>query len=177
MVEAWESDSSKLLARRRACVAGTERFHGRLAVLVVDAGEEPEQLPNSLIPQTQTVELRPLTIDLGRLRVDSAVPQMWLDGRRISLPPMEFLVLRFLAERIGELVTRQEILDAVWGENTSTRSTTLTVHMLRLRKRFGDDDANPQWIRAIRGLGYQFNVPPLERITPPDHMIGQAADA
>lgn len=120
-------------------------------------------LINSLAPAPHQVDLRPLAVDLGRLRVDGAVPQMWLDGRQIELPPMEFLLLRFFAERVGALVTRQEVLDAVWGEGSSVRSNTLSVHIMRLRKRFGDDDTNPQWIRSVRGLGYQFSVPPASR--------------
>jgi DNA-binding response OmpR family regulator len=87
---------------------------------------------------------------------------MWLDGRQVDLPPMEFLLLRFFAERLGALVTRQEVLAAVWGEGASVRSNTLSVHIMRLRKRLGDDDNNPHWIRSVRGLGYQFNVPPAQ---------------
>ncbi|GAA1578999.1 response regulator transcription factor [Kribbella sancticallisti] len=117
-------------------------------------------LINSLAPGPNQVDLRPLAIDLGRLRVDGAVPQMWLDGRQIELPPMEFLLLRFFAERPGALVTRQEVLEAVWGKGVSVRSNTLNVHIMRLRKRLSDDERNPQWIKVIRGLGYQFKVPP-----------------
>ncbi|MEI8406475.1 MULTISPECIES: response regulator transcription factor [unclassified Kribbella] len=117
-------------------------------------------LINSLAPAPNQVDLRPLALDLGRLRVDGAVPQMWLDGRQIELPPMEFLLLRFFAERPGVLVTRQEVLDAVWGKGAKVRSNTLNVHIMRLRKRLCDDEQGPQWIKVIRGLGYQFKVPP-----------------
>jgi DNA-binding response OmpR family regulator len=117
-------------------------------------------LINSLAPAPNQVDLRPLALDLGRLRVDGAVPQMWLDGRQIELPPMEFLLLRFFAERPDELVTRQEVLEAVWGKGATVRSNTLNVHIMRLRKRLCDDEHAPQWIRVIRGLGYQFKVPP-----------------
>ncbi|WP_020393232.1 response regulator transcription factor [Kribbella catacumbae] len=122
-------------------------------------------LVNSLSPTAHQVELRPLAIDLGRLRVDGAVPQMWLDGRQVELPPMEFLLLRFFAERVGALLTRQEVLDGVWGQGASVRSNTLNVHVMRLRKRLGDDDQNPRWIRAVRGLGLQFSVPEPESVT------------
>ncbi|TDO44211.1 DNA-binding response OmpR family regulator [Kribbella sp. VKM Ac-2527] len=121
-------------------------------------------LINSLAPVPNQVDLRPLALDLGRLRVDGAVPQMWLDGRQIELPPMEFLLLRFFAERPGELVTRQEVLDAVWGKGVAVRSNTLNVHIMRLRKRLSDDERSPHWIKVIRGLGYQFKVPPSPRV-------------
>ncbi|MEV0283602.1 MULTISPECIES: response regulator transcription factor [unclassified Kribbella] len=115
-------------------------------------------LINSLAPPPHQVGLRPPALDLGRLRVDGAVPQAWLDGRQIELPPMEFLLLRFFAERPGELVTRQELLDAVWGREAAVRSNTLNVHIMRLRKRLRGDHG-PDWIRVIRNLGYQFVVP------------------
>ena len=118
------------------------------------------ELINSLVPVPNQVHLRPMVLDLGRLRVDGAVPQMWLDGRQIELPYMEFLLLRFFAERPGELVTRQELLDAVWGKGVTVRSNTLNVHLMRLRRRLGYDKHGPQWIRMIRGVGYQFKVPP-----------------
>lgn len=103
-------------------------------------------------------EARRSTIDLGRLRIDGAAPQMWLDGDCVRLPPREYLLLRYLAERPGMVVPRTELVHAVWGSN-ATNSNTLTVHIARLRKRFGDDEHDPEWLRAIRGLGYQFQVP------------------
>lgn len=132
-------------------------------------------LVNSLSPTSHQVDLRPLVLDLGRLRIDGAVPQMWLDGRLIELPPMEFLVLRFFAERLGSLITRQEVVDAVWGGGASVRSNTLNVHIMRLRKRLGDDDQNPRWIRSVRGLGYQFSVPEAESVLPVDSAAGAAS--
>ena len=44
------------------------------------------------------------------------------------------------------------------------RSNTLNVHIMRLRKRLGDDEKNPLWIKAIRGLGYQFTVPTVDTV-------------
>ncbi|MCW4355313.1 response regulator transcription factor [Hoyosella sp. YIM 151337] len=101
---------------------------------------------------------RPHAIDLGRLRVDAVTPQMWLDGECMRLPPREFALLRYFADREGAVISRQELIDAAW-QGSGTHSNTLTVHIARLRRRLGDDEANPQWIRAIRGFGYQFRVP------------------
>jgi DNA-binding response OmpR family regulator len=116
-------------------------------------------LLGSLASRPHHVEFRPMPIDLGRLRVDGAIPQVWLDGVKIELPPMEFLLIRYFAERAGSVITRRELLRGVWGDRPHTKSNTLTVHIMRLRKRLGDDEQNPQWIRAIRGLGYQLLVP------------------
>jgi DNA-binding response OmpR family regulator len=117
-------------------------------------------LLHSLAPRPDDVELRPMAIDLGRLRVDGAAPRFWLDGELVTLPPQEFLLLRYFAERVDAVLTRKELNRAVWGDKLGVRSNSLTVHIMRLRKRLGDDEHNPQWIKAVRGLGYQFTVPP-----------------
>lgn len=103
------------------------------------------------------LQVRPPPIEVGgRLRVDGGSPRMWLDGRETLLPPMEYLLLRYLAARPGEILSRTELVNAVWGEGRS--SNTLSVHLARLRRRLvgaaGDD-----WIRPVRGFGYQFLVP------------------
>lgn len=146
--------------------AGAGDFAARAAELgvaaVVPRPYRPRELLGllrSLAPRPDCLELRPLTIDLGRLRIDGAAPQFWLDGRAVSLPPMEYLLLRYLAQRVGAVASRRELITAVWGERAKERSNTLTVHIVRLRKRLGDDDQHPVWIKAVRGLGYQFTVP------------------
>ncbi|MQA06940.1 MAG: response regulator [Pseudonocardiaceae bacterium] len=132
------------------------------ATVVIPRPYRPHELLRllrSFAPRPERLELRPLPIDLGRLRIDGAVPQCWLDGDLIALPPMEFLLLRYLAERAGAVLTRSELLGALWQDRPQASSNTLTVHIMRLRKRLGDDENDPQWIRSIRGLGYQFTVP------------------
>jgi DNA-binding response OmpR family regulator len=123
------------------------------------AARELLAMLRSFAPHPDDVELRPMTIDLGRLRIDGAQPQFWLDGQPHQLPPQEFILLRYFAERAGAVLTRNELNRAVWGDKLGVRSNSLTVHVMRLRKRLGDDEHNPQWIRAVRGLGYQFTIP------------------
>lgn len=115
-------------------------------------------LLQSLAPRVRNLRLRPPPIDLGRLRVDGASPQAWVDGKQVSVPPMEFVLLRYFAERVDQVISRAELVEAVWGENQHANSNTLTVHIMRLRKRIGGD-RGADWIRAVRGLGYQFTVP------------------
>ncbi|MGH3757550.1 response regulator transcription factor [Actinophytocola sp.] len=128
-------------------------------------------LLRSFAPRPDAVELRPMVIDLGRLRVDGAVPQFWLDGRVVALPPQEFVLLRYFAERLGAVLTRAELNRAVWGDKLGVRSNSLTVHIMRLRKRLGDEEHNPKWVKVVRGLGYQFTVPPAA-----DTATGPAGD-
>ncbi len=162
--------------------AGAGEFAAKAAEIGVTAivprpyrPQELLRLLRSFAPRPENVDLRPIVLDLGRLRIDGTIPQFWLDGELVSLPPMEFLLLRYFAERVGAVLTRKDLISAVWGEHSRARSNTLTVHIMRLRKRLGDDDQNPQWIRAVRGLGYQFTVPLPGAIVPVQE--GSAADS
>ncbi len=102
--------------------------------------------------------MKPLPIDLGRLRVDGTATRMWVDGDEHLIPAMEHLLLRYLAERHGQIVSRDELVSAAWGQSGAMMSNSLAVHLGRVRRRFqahsGDD-----WIRSIRGCGYQLIVP------------------
>lgn len=127
---------------------------------------QPQLLPliTSLVDQRQHVQLRPAQIDLGRLRLDGEVPRVWLDGTEITLPMMEFLLLRYLAERGGAVVSREEIIERLWhGDPRAAAGNTVTVHIRRLRRRLGDDAYHPTWIQAVRGMGYRLRVPDLDR--------------
>lgn len=128
-------------------------------------GPELLAMLRSLAPHTKNLQLRPPPIDLGRIRVDGAVPQAWVDGKQISVPPMEFVLLRYFAERVGQVISRAELVDAVWGEDQQSNSNTLTVHIMRLRKRLGGDGVD--WIKSVRGLGYQFTVPGAGEVPEP----------
>ncbi len=102
--------------------------------------------------------LRPVPIDIGRLRVDGSMPRMWLDGVEATLPPMEFILLRYLAERATQLLSRHELVTAAWGQGATVSSNSLSVHLGRLRRRL-QRLTGTDWIRPVRGFGYQF-LPP-----------------
>jgi DNA-binding response OmpR family regulator len=80
-----------------------------------------------------------------------------VDEVEILVPAMEFLLLRYLAERHGEIVTRGELISAGWGEGAAVPSNSLNVHLARIRRRF-PLGAGEQWVRPVRGIGYQLLV-------------------
>jgi DNA-binding response OmpR family regulator len=155
-------------------IVGLDKDHTRLGVDVLTAGASavvrcpfnPEDLLRILSaapPQGYPMPIRPLPIEIGggRLRVDGASPRMWLDGREIVLRPVEYLLLRYLAGRPEEIISRVELFDAVWGPRGPRSSNTLTVHLARLRRRLQGEQGE-DWIRSVRGFGYQFLVPHRE---------------
>lgn len=100
---------------------------------------------------------RPMALDLGRLRIDGAGPRIWIDDVQFVIPPMEFLLLRYLAERPGQIISRAELVSAAWHEPVAQHSNSLSVHVARLRRRFCRI-AGEAWIRPVRGFGYQLTV-------------------
>jgi DNA-binding response OmpR family regulator len=94
------------------------------------------------------LEVGPLAIDPGRHAVR-------VRGRPVDLPRKEFELLRILAERAGQVVPRQELLTAVWGEDFFGEEKTLDVHVSRLRQRLEADGA-PDLIQTVRGVGYRL---------------------
>jgi len=148
-------------------VVGLDREHGDLEPDALAAGasavvRRPFSPPELLRLLRADVNgrgrsSRPLPIDLGRLKVDAALPRIWLDGAEVLLPHMEFRLLRHLAERQGEIVPRAELQSAAWGDGVVARSNSLSVHIARLRRRF-QSGVGADWIFAVRGFGYRLTV-------------------
>ena len=78
------------------------------------------------------------------------------DGRRHDLSQKEAMILQTLADREGEVVSRDEILDAVWGYDVFPSSRTVDNFIVRLRKRFEPRPDDPVFIHTVRGIGYRF---------------------
>lgn len=81
------------------------------------------------------------------------------EGNEILLTQREAMVMRYLIERKNEIVTRQELLENVWQTNPEIETRTVDNFIVRLRKHFEDDPANPIFIKSVRSAGYifQFN--------------------
>ena len=78
-------------------------------------------------------------------------------GKKLELTPLEFHMLRLLVERKGEVLTRDDFLDGIWGEdNVAVSSRTIDSHIANIRRKIEDDPSNPRHILSIRGVGYKF---------------------
>jgi DNA-binding response OmpR family regulator len=98
-------------------------------------------------------------LESGDVRVDLDTHQATLAGEPLDLTVKEFELLRVLLSRAGKLVRREELVREVWDENWFGSSKTLDVHVSALRRKLGDDPAEPRHIHTIRGVGFRLAGP------------------
>jgi two-component system alkaline phosphatase synthesis response regulator PhoP len=80
-------------------------------------------------------------------------------GRTVSLTEKECMLMKLLVERCNQVVSREEILERVWGYRFSTSSRTIDNFIVRLRRYFESDPKDPKYIHSVRGVGYRFTSP------------------
>ena len=98
-------------------------------------------------------------ITVGDIVLDRTARQLWRRGQLIELSPREFDLMVVLMENIGQALSRQDLLDRVWGEEWIGNPRTLDVHIRWLREKIEDDSAAPIYIETARGYGYRFTDP------------------
>ena len=152
----------------------------RIAVILLTArGEESDRLvglrdgaddyvvkpfsPKELVARAEAVLRRVAPpsdeappIERGPLRVEPSSRRVFLDGEEISLTQREFDLLAFLAEHPGRVYSRDQLMEAVWGEAFFEDTSTVTVHIRRLRAKLGDDVEMPRFVETVWGVGYRF---------------------
>jgi DNA-binding response OmpR family regulator len=74
----------------------------------------------------------------------------------LSLSPKEFGILGFLASRVGEVVTREELLDEVWGYDLYPTTRTVDNHIAQLRSKIEKNPAEPRYLVTVHGVGYKL---------------------
>ena len=102
----------------------------------------------------------PRTVDLGPVQVDLAGHQILRDGRPLPVKPKAFELLAFLIRNAGQVFSREQLLERVWGYDYAGESRTVDVHVHWLRARIEADVAQPVYLQTVRGVGYVFRWPP-----------------
>jgi two-component system alkaline phosphatase synthesis response regulator PhoP len=92
----------------------------------------------------------------GDVRVQTRARLAFKAGREVKLTRKEFDLLRYLVEFRGEIVTRERLLDEVWGYDHFPTTRTVDTHILRLRQKFEDDPERPRHIMTVHGQGYRL---------------------
>ncbi len=96
---------------------------------------------------------------VGDVWIDPARHEAGARGEQIDLPLKEFALLNYLMVNAGRVLTRDLLIERVWGDDYVGDTKTLDVHIKRLRSKIEDDPPNPTRIVTIRGLGYKFQHP------------------
>ena len=102
---------------------------------------------------------RPDSIDVGGIHIDTARHEAFVRGEAVALPLKEFELLELLLVNAGRVLTRDVLIDRVWGPNYFGDTKTLDVHVKRLRAKIEIDPANPVLLLTVRGVGYRFERP------------------
>jgi DNA-binding response OmpR family regulator len=122
--------------------------------------------PRELVARVRSV-LRglgqaPATVEvlkLGDLEIDTSSMTVHVQGRNVLTTVREFRLLEYLASHRGRVLTRDQLLDAVWKETPFVTPRSIDVYIRRLREKIEPDPRHPQYLKTLRGIGYRFEVP------------------
>jgi two-component system response regulator RegX3 len=120
------------------------------AVMRRHPGDAPSPVEGTLLDDVVTV---------GDVSLDHQRHEVQIRGEEVRLPLKEFELLGLLLENAGRVLTRDTLIDRVWGADYVGDTKTLDVHVKRLRAKVEPDPANPTRIVTIRGLGYKYEAP------------------
>jgi two-component system, OmpR family, alkaline phosphatase synthesis response regulator PhoP len=105
----------------------------------------------------------PPVYERGPLKIDFSTYETFVGQKPVKLTLKEFELLRFLVQNPNRVLSRDQLLDRVWGGETFVSPRTVDVHIRRLRKAIEKDDRQPKWIMTLRGVGYKFDEKALEQ--------------
>jgi two-component system alkaline phosphatase synthesis response regulator PhoP len=95
-------------------------------------------------------------LQLGSIRFNTRRAELSRSGKPIPISAREFRLLRYFTEHRGEALSREELLQAVWGYDSAPTTRTVDVHVAWLRQKLEDDPKKPKWILTVHGIGYRF---------------------
>lgn len=102
-------------------------------------------------PESQEV------ITQGDITLDCTRREVYKSGELIELPYKEFELLKMLMQNKGKVLSRELLLEKIWGYDYYGETRTVDVHVRHLRQKIEDDGNNPVYIETVRGIGYRFN--------------------
>ena len=99
----------------------------------------------------------------GKLHLDTVANKLIKDGEEVELTPTEYALLKLFMENPGKALKREEMLNAIWGQDYFGDTKTLDVHIRRLREKIEDNPSEPKYIKTIWGSGYRWQPDSLGR--------------
>jgi DNA-binding response OmpR family regulator len=168
-------DGSQVLSMLRAVsrvpvIVATARDDDPSLVACLDAGADDYVVKPYSVPQLEARVRAVLRrsaesggerarVVVGGLQVDVAARRTTLDGVELDLSPREFDLLRHLAERAGEVVTKKQLLTEVWQQPWGGSDKTVDVHLSWLRRKLGETATEPRYLTTVRGVGVRLAAP------------------
>ena len=111
---------------------------------------------DAVLRRTETAPEHESPIELDDMTIDPAARRVVVRGEEAQLTQREFDVLLFLARHPGQVFSRNQLMDAVWQYSFYSDTSTVTVHIRRLRAKIEADPASPRHIQTVWGVGYRF---------------------
>ncbi|WP_174615195.1 response regulator YycF [Virgibacillus ihumii] len=134
----------------------TKPFSNREIIARVKANlRRQQQIPEDGVKTTKNIEI-------GRLVIHPDAYAVTRDGEQLELTHREFELLHYLARHIGQVMTREHLLETVWGYDYFGDVRTVDVTIRRLREKIEENPSNPMWIVTRRGVGYYLRNPEQE---------------
>ncbi|MBA2512784.1 MAG: response regulator transcription factor [Solirubrobacterales bacterium] len=171
-------DGLEVMRRLRAADSSDPR--GRIAIILLTArGEESDRViglrlgaddyvvkpfspaelvarVDAVLRRAQAAPERGETVEIGPLRIDPGARRAFVRGEEALLTQREFDLLLFLARHPGQVFSRDQLMDAVWHYAFYTDTSTVTVHIRRLRAKIEENPAEPRHVQTVWGAGYRF---------------------
>ena len=113
---------------------------------------------DAVLRRIDTSPEQEVPLELGGLRIDPAARRVFVRGEEALLTQREFDLLLFMARHPGQVFSRNQLMDAVWQYAFYTDTSTVTVHIRRLRAKIEIDPAEPRHIQTVWGVGYRFQL-------------------
>jgi DNA-binding response OmpR family regulator len=111
---------------------------------------------DAVLRRVDTAPAQEAPIELSDMTIDPAGRQLYVRGEEVVLTQREFDVLLFLARHPGQAFSRNQLMDAIWQYSFYTDTSTVTVHIRRLRAKIESDPGQPRHIQTVWGVGYRF---------------------
>jgi DNA-binding response OmpR family regulator len=111
---------------------------------------------DAVLRRVDTSPVREAPIELGDMTIDPAARRVFVRDSEVQLTQREFDVLLFLARHPGRVFSRNELMDAVWQYSFYSDTSTVSVHIRRLRAKIEADPSKPRHIQTVWGVGYRF---------------------
>lgn len=97
--------------------------------------------------------------DDGTVSIDYEAREVTVRGEKVALTPLEFRLLAALTEHAGQVLSRSQLVDLVWGQNYSSSGDPVKIYIGYLRKKIEQDPSSPELVETVRGFGYRYRKP------------------